>query len=60
VVTQAFPTAVTGNATTLQTLDGLVNIQAAMISYVDDFYLMMWVTLAAMPLALILRRPAKA
>lgn len=60
IVTQAFPTAVTGNATTLQTLDGLVNIQSAMISYVDDFYLMMWVTLAAMPLALILRRPAKA
>ena len=60
VVTQAFPTAITGNVTTLQILDSLVNIQASMISYIDDFYLMMWVTLAAMPLALILRRPAKA
>lgn len=60
VVTQAYPTAITGNQTTLQMLDGLVNIQSAMISYIDDFYLMMWVTLAAMPLALILRKPAKA
>ena len=41
-------------------LDGLVNLQAAMIAYIDDFHLMMWVTLCAMPLALILRRPAKA
>ena len=60
VVAQAYPSALTGNATTLQMLDGLVNVQAAMISYVDDFYLMMWVTLLAMPLALILRRPARA
>ena len=60
VVTEAYPTATTGSATVLQTLDGLVNIQAAMISYIDDFYLMMWVTLAAMPLALILKKPARA
>ena len=60
VLTKAFPAAASGDPTTLQTLDGLVNIQAAMISYVDDFYLMMWVTLLAMPLALILRRPARA
>lgn len=60
VVAQAYPSAITGDATTLQILDGLVNVQAAMISYIDDFYLMMWVTLLAMPLALILRRPAKA
>jgi MFS transporter, DHA2 family, multidrug resistance protein len=60
VMAQAYPTAVTGNQTTLQMLDGLVNVQAAMISYVDDFYLMMWVTLLAMPLAFVLRRPAKA
>jgi DHA2 family multidrug resistance protein len=60
VLAQAYPAAVTGDQTTLQMLDGLVNIQAAMISYVDDFYLMMWVTLAAMPLALILRKPARA
>jgi DHA2 family multidrug resistance protein len=59
-VAQAYPAAVAGDPTTLQMLDGLVNVQAAMISYVDDFQLMMWVTLLAMPLALILRRPAKA
>lgn len=60
VLIQMSPTAISGNATTLQTLDSLVNVQAAMISYIDDFYLMMWVTLCAMPLALILRRPARA
>ena len=60
VLAKAFTAAVSGDPTTLQTLDNLVNIQAAMISYVDDFYLMMWVTLLAMPLALILRRPARA
>lgn len=42
---------------TLALLDGLVNQQAAMIAYIDDFALMMWVTLAAVPLALSLRRP---
>ena len=28
-----------------------------MIAYVDDFYLMMLITLAAIPLALFLRKP---
>jgi MFS family permease len=60
VLARAYPAAVAGDATTLQVLDGLVNVQSAMISYIDDFQLMMWVTLLAMPLALILRRPAKA
>jgi DHA2 family multidrug resistance protein len=36
-----------------------VTRQALMIAYLDDFYLMMWVTLAAFPLVLILRRPPK-
>lgn len=40
----------------LSRLDGLVNQQALMISYIDDFKLMMLVTLAAIPLALLLRR----
>lgn len=53
------PAAITGDPAALQMMDGLVNIQAAMVSYIDDFYLMMWVTLAAMPLAMILRRPAR-
>lgn len=34
-----------------------INRQAAMIAYVDDFWLMMWVTLAAVPLVLLLRPP---
>jgi DHA2 family multidrug resistance protein len=38
-------------------MDGLVNQQALMIAYIDDFYLMMIVTLAAIPLALLLRKP---
>ena len=41
----------------LQTLDALVNQQALMISYNNDFKLMMLVTLFAIPLALMLRRP---
>ena len=34
--------------------------QAAFIAYLDDFYIMMWLTLAAIPLVLLLRpaRPA--
>ena len=44
--------------TALRMIDAEVNRQAAMIGYVNDFWLMMWVTLAAVPLALLLRRPA--
>ncbi|MEO5325582.1 DHA2 family efflux MFS transporter permease subunit [Mesorhizobium sp. CC13] len=51
------PAAAGGNAQALSQIDGLVNIQALMISYVDDFKLMMIVTLCAMPLALLLRKP---
>ena len=39
-------------------IDGLVNIQALMISYINDFKLMMIVTLCAIPLVLLLRKPA--
>jgi len=48
------------NPTMLQTLDGLVNQQALMISYNNDFKLMMLVTLFAIPLALMLRKPKMA
>jgi DHA2 family multidrug resistance protein len=42
-------------------LDGLINVQAAMIAYLDDFHLMFWITLAAAPLLLFLRhRPQPA
>lgn len=38
-------------------LDLMVNQQALMVSYIDDFYLLMWVTLSALPLVFMLRRP---
>jgi DHA2 family multidrug resistance protein len=53
----ASPAAAGGDAGALAMIDGLVNAQAAMISYVDDFKLMMIVTLSAIPLALLLRKP---
>lgn len=42
--------------TALTAIDAEVNRQAAMIAYVDDFWAMMWITLAAAPLALLMRR----
>ncbi len=43
--------------TALRIVDAEVNRQAAMIAYINDFYLMMWMTLAAVPLVLFMRRP---
>ena len=40
----------------LRMIDGEVNRQAAMIAYIDDFYLMAWLSFAAMPLLLLMRR----
>ncbi|SIS65460.1 DHA2 family efflux MFS transporter permease subunit [Neptunomonas antarctica] len=37
-----------------------VTVQAATLAYLQDFRLMMWITLAAMPLVLLLRAPIKA
>ncbi len=54
---QANPAAALGNEAALARMDQIVNAQAAMVAYVDDFWLMMWVTLAAIPLALVLKRP---
>ena len=42
----------------LGVLDAMVTRQAAMVAYVDDFYLMMWLSLAAVPLVLIMRKNA--
>ena len=33
-------------------VDGMVNQQAAMIAYLDDFYLMSWISFAAVQLVL--------
>lgn len=51
------PSAAGGDPSALSRIDQLVNQQALMISYVDDFELMMIVTLAAIPLVLMLRKP---
>jgi DHA2 family multidrug resistance protein len=56
----AAPSAASGNLTALAQLDLLVNQQAMMISYINDFWLMMLVTLHAVPLGLLLRRPKAA
>jgi len=39
-------------------LDGVVTLQATIISYMDDFKLMMILSLAAIPLLLLLRKPS--
>ena len=57
VLQKLVPAAAAGNPTALAQMDGLVNVQAAMVSYVDDFWLMMVVTLCAIPLAFTLRKP---
>ena len=40
----------------LSFVDLMVNRQAAMIAYIDDFYLMMWMTLAVVPLIPLMSR----
>jgi len=42
---------------TLAQLDAQVRAQAAIVAYVDDFMLMFYLTLAAIPLVFLLRRP---
>lgn len=37
--------------------DAMINKQAAMIAYIDDFYLMSWISIAAIPLVLLLKKP---
>ncbi len=45
--------------TVMALLDATVNGQAAMIAYLDDFTLMMWLSIAVIPLILLLRAPRK-
>jgi DHA2 family multidrug resistance protein len=44
----------------LALINAAVTRQAATLAYLQDFRLMMWITLAALPLILLLRAPAKA
>jgi len=56
----ASPAAAAGDPAALAQLDQLIQQQASMIAYVDDFKLMLIVTLVAIPLALLLRKPTAA
>jgi DHA2 family multidrug resistance protein len=38
-------------------VDGMINKQAAMVAYIDDFYLMAWITVLVMPLLLLIQKP---
>ncbi|MFM5886001.1 MAG: DHA2 family efflux MFS transporter permease subunit [Novosphingobium sp.] len=42
--------------TALSMVDAEVNRQAAMVAYIDNFYLMMWLSLAVTPFVLLLRK----
>ena len=44
--------------TALRMVDAEINRQAAMIGYVNDFWLIMWLTIMVAPLILLVRRPA--
>ena len=37
--------------------DAMINRQAAMIAYIDDFYLMAWISIAVLPLVFFLKKP---
>jgi len=39
--------------------DGMINRQAAMIAYVDDFYLMAWISILVLPFVLLLQKPKR-
>ena len=43
----------------LARVNQLLNQQATTLAYLQDFRLMMWITLAAIPLLLLLRQPTK-
>ncbi len=59
IAATSVPAAVEGNPTALSQVDVLVNVQALMISYLDDFKLMMIITLMALPLVFLLRKPGE-
>jgi len=50
-----FPQLLTGNPQMTALIDLLVQQQAAMLGYLDDFVLMMWLSVLAIPIILLLR-----
>jgi DHA2 family multidrug resistance protein len=53
------PGLLTGNPQTVSIINGLVQQQAAILSYLDDFWLMMLLSIATIPLILLLRGQKK-
>ena len=53
------PAILSGDLQSLAMVDRMVTGQALMISYLDDFKLMMFITLAAMPIVFFLRPPQR-
>src|SRR3569623_1401506 len=58
-VMDQMPTLLTGNAQIVSIINGLVTQQAAMMAYLDDFWLMMLLSMSAIPLLLLLRGAKK-
>ncbi len=50
-----FPQLLTGNPQMTSLIDLLIQQQSTMIAYLDDFVLMMWLSIAAVPIILLLR-----
>ncbi|MCB2092178.1 MAG: DHA2 family efflux MFS transporter permease subunit [Alphaproteobacteria bacterium] len=53
------PQGIESSAVVFRLLDGVINNQAITIGYINDFYLMMWVVICAMPLVVLLSNPLK-
>ena len=54
------PAAASGDPTALSQVDRMVNLQAMMISYINDFKILMVMTLIAVPFVFLLRKPKAA
>jgi DHA2 family multidrug resistance protein len=53
------PGLLTGNPQVVAIINGLVQQQSAILSYLDDFWLMMLLSMGSIPLILLLRGPKK-
>lgn len=53
------PGLIAGNGQVIAVINGLVQKQSAMLAYLDDFWLMLILSLASIPLILLLRGPKK-
>ncbi|MBW7921075.1 MAG: multidrug efflux MFS transporter [Rubellimicrobium sp.] len=57
-VAMQFPALLSGDPAMAAVADGLVSQQAAMLAYIDNFLMMMVLTLVAFPIVLLLRNPS--